>query len=167
MVRLAEKLELPQYKVNQKKAELSGAIKGWNRWSSDQLYAKTIRLINEPAGLMAAMVLDEQIRLRRRLNRLILLARTLHIVAVGAAIAALILWSYLPLLLTIGLELVWYFVISFRQTATNIEFGATTEVFCETMVSEPEFRSRAIEVVRRKYGDEAAANFASLFSISE
>jgi len=116
--------------------------------------------------MMAAMVLDESKRLRQRLNLLVLLGRLLHLLALGTTIAALILWSYWPFLIAVGSELVWYFVISRRQTMTNIEVGATTEVFCEMMACDPEFRSRVIDTVRRRYGEDVAANFASLFALS-
>ena len=152
-----KKLELPQYKVRQKKAEVWADIKGSPLRLSDELYAKTIRLVNEPAGLMAAMVLDESKRLRRRLNILILLGWALHVLALGVTIVAIISWSYLPFILAVGIELFWYFVISRRQTTTNIELGATTEVFCEMMGVRPCIplacdRSGAPEVRRERCG---------------
>ncbi len=45
---------------------------------------------------------------------------------------------------------------------TNVELGATIEVFWEMMANEPEFRSRAIEVVRRKHGGGVAEGLSQM-----
>jgi hypothetical protein len=158
---LKDKLELPGYKVNQKKAEVWGVM-GSHSKLSRETYDHTIRVVNSPAGLVASMVLDEAIRLRRRLNLLIKLGRTFHVVAVAAVIAAAVLWSYWVLLLGFGVELVWYLVIHPRQTVTNVELAATTEVFWEMMYDDPEFRSRAIEVAHRRHGQAVAEGLSEM-----
>lgn len=156
-----EKLELPRYKVSEKKAEILAVMRSHPKLLRET-YDHTLRVINSPAGSMPALVLDESVRLGRRLNLLIRLGRTLHIVAVGAAITAGVLWAYWPLLLTCGLELVWYFVISPRQSVTNVELGATTEVFWEMMADDTEFRSHAIEVARQRHGQEVAEGLSEM-----
>jgi hypothetical protein len=67
-------------------------------------------------------------------------------------------------LLGLGLELVWCFGISPRQTAINVALGAMTEVFWETARSDPDFWRRAKDAICRECGAESAEGLDDLIT---
>ena len=156
-----QSLQLPPVEVQGAKAELWTTIKGPDRPLADQMYAWTIRLVNSPIAGIAYEVLDEVTQVKRRLNLLIAVNRALILLTVGAIITACV-WSYWFFLLAVGLGIFWWFVTNRWQTATNVDLGATIIVWWEIMRTDTEFRSRAVDLVRRKRGPEVADALESI-----
>jgi hypothetical protein len=154
-------LELPSDRVAQAKTEILLVLEGrgvtfgaWSAWST--VYDWFVGGHNSQGGLIAAAVLEDSMRLRRRLNLLIWCGRTVLVTEVLAITAAAVVWTYWPLLFGLGLFIAWATLISPRQTATNGDLAATTLVFWEMMVDNSSFRARALDVFRHKYGEESA-----------
>lgn len=161
---MLEDLELSHAEVERKKAEVWAVIKGPDRGLSDQVYAHTLHLIRTPAAWVANEALCESRRLRRRLRLLVALNRILFVGMAGVVVAALI-WSYWLLLLLPGFGIVW-FLTNRNQTSTNVELAATVEVFTEKTLRDAGFRSRALETIRRRLGDEAAERVESIWGFA-
>ena len=158
-------LTLPKERVRQKADEVWAVVKGPDWHLSDQAYAHTLHNIRTFAARLTNEVLEESRLLRKRLKRLIILNRLLTAMIVVPIVGA-ILWSPWALI-AVPIVLVLNVPVNRRQTATNIELAATIEVFLEMMSTDHDFRSEAIELVRRKNGDEMASRLADLCSILE
>jgi hypothetical protein len=156
-------LSLPVGLLEAREVDLRAHLVEMSARTRGAYYAEAVSSLQSPMASIAYWTIRDCKCLRSRLNTVIVLAKVFFLGGLLLAILSIFYswWLFIPFG---AVALVWYFVLNPLQTATNFRVCLSIDLAMGMLLTDSASRAHAIEIIREKYGTEAASEAESLLA---